>query len=132
MSWTHDFGVVKSAAELRKQPIRARVVEAQATGRTAEDSKADLREQGRAILEHVEAARDAAAVIIESPAFAEHPVQVFASGQANVGHEPLEEVVAPVEMELRDGEVVEVDSPLAPAALEAITVTITQVASASE
>jgi hypothetical protein len=121
VSWSYDFGVVKSAAELRKAKPRMSMT----TPRLDDDTRETVRAEAKAQLEHAAAARDAAALLIEESGIT-GPVAVFASGQANPDHEPIDAVVDTREVELQGGEVVEVTGNVSPAALETITITITQ------
>jgi len=123
MSWTYDFGVVKNADELRKQKPRWSVD----TPRLDSDDKKAVKEQGKAALEHIMAVQEAAALILESPAFGDFPVQVIASGQANPNHQPIEALVERHEMQVRNGQIEEVEGVVHPTALETITISITQV-----
>lgn len=111
-AWNFDFGVCKDAAALRKKKVSYSFP----SGTSDAEQKATL--------ENIEAAREAAAVLLESPSFADRPVAVYASGQAEERHEPRFVEETDHEVQLRGGKLEKKKHVLA--SVEQTTITITQ------
>ena len=115
MSWSAEFGTVRDAAQLRK--VKPRVTRAPAQHLSPAEREAQD--------ELIEAAREAAASLLESPAFSDASVSVFASGQANPGHEPFHGRARREQHEAK-GQTWETERVIEPSSYERITLTLQQ------
>ncbi len=112
MSWTANLGVVKDAGDLKDLAI------------DLSDLPPDV--DRKAVEDHVEAVKKAVSALIRSKAFGGCAVKVYASGSALPKHKPYGGKVRKFTIE-KYGEEFETSQQLEPAAVEGITITLTQI-----